>query len=399
MTLKQWLGEWFASKSSRKGAVRRRGRVSLQVETLEARDVPAVLPVSASASLDGANFFTSLTPTIDVNSAPITIHLRGIAFGDDIDAGEEVPETMGFQVTRIPTFQGSLSNFGTFVVTQHNDTAAGDDVFTADVTYTPLRTSTSPVHDTFTFSIASTTNLPSSTTPSNSVSIAITVNPVAAGLATFSGNNQKTVVQRQYSNPLIVQLVSADNVTPVRLAGVNVTFKVPTFVPPTFGPSATLTGGLTSVVVPTDINGRAASPLLTANQYIGLFTVAATTTNPSRITNFTLTNTSGALRFISAPSTIFGGDPFSVTLQLFDDTTNQPLRVAGRTVVLNINGTVLRKQTDANGMVTFSNLVLKVPTIYTLTAQLTDPLGNPINTPIATPTTKITVKNRYRFGL
>ena len=98
----------------------------------------------------------------------------------------------------------------------------------------------------------------------------------------IGGSGQTAMVTKPFAAALQLQLVDA---TGAGMSGVAVTFKAPAT-----GASASFNGS-TSVVVATDANGIAMSPIPVANSQAGAYTVSAAIAGVSTPVAFTLTNT------------------------------------------------------------------------------------------------------------
>jgi adhesin/invasin len=173
-----------------------------------------------------------------------------------------------------------------------------------------------------------------------------------------SGSPQSTTVRTVFTDPFVVSVTdSAGNA----LSGITVTFTAPSN-----GPSGIFTGNALSATVPTDSNGRATAPVLTANTLPGLFNVTASVTGVSGQASFTLANVSPAssmLAFITQPSNAAGGTVIAPPVRVqIQDSSSQPVNLSGIAILITLSegtgtlsGTTVQL-TDANGIATFGDL-------------------------------------------
>lgn len=96
------------------------------------------------------------------------------------------------------------------------------------------------------------------------------------------GNFQTTNISTPFSNNLRVRVTDGNEVP---LSGVNVTFTAPAS-----DASGTFTGGTTTAVVTTDVDGYATAPVFTANGSVGNYIVTATVPEANSSVEFNLTN-------------------------------------------------------------------------------------------------------------
>ncbi|HQU85366.1 MAG TPA: choice-of-anchor Q domain-containing protein [Pyrinomonadaceae bacterium] len=96
------------------------------------------------------------------------------------------------------------------------------------------------------------------------------------------GNFQTTNINTPFSNNLRVRVTDGNEVP---LSGVNVTFTAPSS-----DASGTFTGGTTTAVVTTDVDGYATAPTFTANGSVGNYIVTATVPDANSSVEFNLTN-------------------------------------------------------------------------------------------------------------
>jgi adhesin/invasin len=178
------------------------------------------------------------------------------------------------------------------------------------------------------------------------------------GVTTTGGTPQSTTVRTTFAQPLVALVTDA--------AGNPLSGKAVTFTAPTSGASGTFAAGGTTVTATTDVNGRATSPVFTANSTSGVYTVTASVTAVSGSAAFALANLQpGALTlaFLTQPSNAASGTVISppVRVQL-EDTSGQPVNQSGVAVLLTVSqgtgslsGTSVQ-MTDASGIATFSDL-------------------------------------------
>ncbi len=193
--------------------------------------------------------------------------------------------------------------------------------------------------------------------------------------AALSGGGQSASAGAPYASPLKATVQDAFG-NP--LAGVAVTFT-----PPATGPSVTFSGsGSGSSTVTTDPLGVATSPGMTATGQTGLFQVTATALGASSPVSFTLGNipaTASKLTFVQQPTNTAAGAPMTpaVTVQLQDSFGNN-VSTPGVAVTLQANPVAGRvsgfvaqptQNTDANGLATFSGLMLVQSGQYVLLAS------------------------------
>jgi adhesin/invasin len=178
------------------------------------------------------------------------------------------------------------------------------------------------------------------------------------GVNAAAGTPQSATVLTTFAQPFVALVTdSAGN----PLAGKTVTFAAPTS-----GAAGTFTGNTTTVNATTDVNGRATSPVFTANHTAGTFAVTASVAGVGRAASFSLANLQPAalkFAFITQPSNAASGAIISppVRVQL-EDSSGNPVSQSGVTVLLTLSqGTgnlfgASVQLTDANGIATFSNL-------------------------------------------
>ena len=193
----------------------------------------------------------------------------------------------------------------------------------------------------------------------------------AANITVFDGNGQSAAVATAYSEPLRASVQDGFG-NPV--AGVAVTFTAPAS-----GAGVSFAG---STTVTTDSLGIAAAPAATANQTAGTFQVTATAPSAPQPATFNLTNVAAEankLGYQQQPTNTTAGQPIAppVTVQLLDSFGN-PVATAGVSVNLQASPIASRFRTlagtasvntDANGLATFSNIVINQAGAYTLEAQ------------------------------
>lgn len=134
---------------------------------------------------------------------------------------------------------------------------------------------------------------------------------VVAGVAVYSGSAQVTLVGTAFAEPLEAEVVDTGG-CPV--AGVDVAF-----VGPGTGAFGLFPGGAIAVTVPTNSDGIATAPTLTANEVSGSFSVSASYGDFSA--DFTLTNTTVG---VASSLTATSGSQQSATV---GDTFGAPLQV------------------------------------------------------------------------
>ena len=207
----------------------------------------------------------------------------------------------------------------------------------------------------------------------------------ASAIIKTSGNNQSTVVNTAFSNPLQLKVTDAYG-NPV--ANVPVSFNVPSS-------GASLVLGSTTPVS-TNAQGIATSPVITANTIAGGYSVNVTA-NGNITDSFTFTNLAGA----AAKFTITAGDKQSTTVNtsfasglkvLVTDTFNNPVTntpvtftvpSSGASVVLagsnvvntNSTGNATLDGLTANKVAGSFTVLASVPNLQTLNFNLTNNPG------------------------
>jgi len=167
-----------------------------------------------------------------------------------------------------------------------------------------------------------------STSYSTDFQLTSTTVGAVSSVTVSSGNNQSAHIGEEFASPLAVSITDAYG-DPV--AGTTVVFTVVT----TNGAGATFVGGGAGASEQTNESGVATSPLLSAGDTAGAFTVTATVSGVASEATFSLTDVSGAPYAIAAgvgstQETQLGSDfpvPLAVTV-----TDNDGNAVVGATV-------------------------------------------------------------------
>ncbi len=140
--------------------------------------------------------------------------------------------------------------------------------------------------------------VPTNGTAGQTVQVTLNFGPPPASITASGGTPQSAVVETAFTSRLVATLKDASN-NPV--AGVTVTFTVPGG-----GASGTFAGGVNTAV--TNAQGQATSPVFTANDTMGGYTVTAT--GAGLTTSYSLTNLPPILKSIAvtpvSPSIVSG---------------------------------------------------------------------------------------------
>jgi adhesin/invasin len=179
-----------------------------------------------------------------------------------------------------------------------------------------------------------------------------------ATVAPAGGTPQSTTVLTTFAQPLVALVKDAGG-NP--LSGKSVTFTAPAG-----GASGTFAGNTTTATAVTDANGRATSPVFTANHISGTFTVTGSVAAVFGSATFSLSNLQPAalaLAFLTQPSNAVAGATIAPPVRVqVQDTGGQPVSISGVTVLLtlsqgtgSLSGSTVQT-TDANGVATFSDL-------------------------------------------
>jgi YVTN family beta-propeller protein len=166
-----------------------------------------------------------------------------------------------------------------------------------------------------------------------------------ANITATSGTPQSATINAPFAAPFVVSVTTAAG-TPV--SGASVTFSTPDS--GSISPNGTFPGNLPSATATTNANGLATSPILTANNFTGAYTVTARVLGLNATANFALTNTNNnpvpTLTSISPTSGPLG-QPVTLTL-----TGNNFIQGA----VVNFGGNA-----DSGGVVSENTLTITVP--------------------------------------
>jgi hypothetical protein len=160
-----------------------------------------------------------------------------------------------------------------------------------------------------------------------------TTPPPVETIAVTSGSGQSTVVSTPFMNVLVATVSTGG--TPN--AGVSVTFAAPGS-----GASGTFAGGGATAMVTTDANGKATSPVFTANATVGgPYTVTATASGVTTPAGFSLTNTAEVVTSSNFSFYLTG-------LEAINNAQGPNFYAVAGSVIINSNGTVTGGVEDYN---------------------------------------------------
>jgi len=144
----------------------------------------------------------------------------------------------------------------------------------------------------------------------SSATFSLTNNTAAApvSITATSGTPQSTTINAPFAAPFVVSVKTAAG-APV--SGASVSFNTPE----ASGANGTFPGNAVSATVTTNANGLATSPILTANNFAGTYTVTAFVLGTGLSANFALTNNNPTPILTSiSPTTGTVGQPVTLTL-------------------------------------------------------------------------------------
>ena len=161
-------------------------------------------------------------------------------------------------------------------------------------------------------------------TASATITLTNTVTGVASGMVIYGGNNQSASEGAQFPSALQLELFDANGIA---VPNTNVTFAVQAG---SSGASATYVTGGNSITELTNSSGIATTPLLTANNSAGNFTIVATTPGLNNTTNFIMTVAQGSATYLvpgsGSPQSTAVGQAFSIPLAVtVTDANNNPV--------------------------------------------------------------------------